>query len=156
MRQPQGDRQSYLPRFIVHGWHFEIKSDGDVRIADYNRPVSCWQLLHLHLSFHPMTRSHKTSPATAICSRREGAIFWARTPLGRDILSRLIYGSRITLYIVALVALTGTNCWLIRRHSGGIFGWLGRYRINAHHRYFSSISPPCSGACICFGPWCRY
>ena len=42
--------------------------------------------------------------------------------LGRDILSRLIYGSRITLYIVALVALIAPVAWLL---VGTVAGYVG-------------------------------
>ncbi|MDN5787624.1 ABC transporter permease [Pseudorhodobacter sp.] len=45
--------------------------------------------------------------------------------LGRDILSRLIYGSRITLYIVALVALIAPIAGLlVGTVSGYVGGWL--------------------------------
>jgi len=53
----------------------------------------------------------------------EGHIFGTDS-LGRDILSRLIYGSRITLYIVALVALIAPIAGLlVGTVSGYIGGW---------------------------------
>ncbi|WP_026479632.1 ABC transporter permease [Ahrensia sp. 13_GOM-1096m] len=53
----------------------------------------------------------------------EGHIFGTDS-LGRDILSRLIYGSRITLYIVALVALIAPIAGLlVGTVSGYVGGW---------------------------------
>lgn len=54
----------------------------------------------------------------------ENGFFLGSDSLGRDILSRLIYGSRITLYIVALVALLAPIVGLfIGTAAGYIGGW---------------------------------
>lgn len=55
----------------------------------------------------------------------EGGYILGSDSLGRDILSRLIYGSRITLYIVALVALMAPIVGLLVGTAAGYLGgWL--------------------------------
>ena len=55
----------------------------------------------------------------------EGGYILGSDSLGRDILSRLMYGSRITLYIVALVALMAPIVGLLVGTAAGyIGGWL--------------------------------
>ena len=57
-----------------------------------------------------------------LLSPGEGGFLLGTDELGRDILSRLIYGARITLYIVVLVAITAPVVGLV---VGAIAGYLG-------------------------------
>ena len=84
-------------------------------------------LLVLMAIFAPLISPH--DPFEQTLSNRlqplwsEGHIFGTDS-LGRDLLSRLIYGSRITLYIVALVALIAPIAGLlVGTVSGYVGGW---------------------------------
>ena len=70
---------------------------------------------------------------------------------GRDILSRIIFGARITLAIVVMVALTAPVFGLIVGTVSGYFGGRVDHGADAHHRYFPVVSKPGPGACLCCG-----
>ena len=69
--------------------------------------------------------------------------------LGRDILSRLIWGARITLYIVALVAMIAPIVGLLVGTVSGYVGRLGRHHADAGDGYFPCVPAPCAGAGLC-------
>ncbi len=63
--------------------------------------------------------------AARLSAPGEGGYILGSDSLGRDILSRLIYGSRITLYIVALVALMAPIVGLfVGTAAGYLGGWI--------------------------------
>ena len=78
--------------------------------------------------FAPMLAPH--NPFTQDLAARltppgEGGYILGSDSLGRDILSRLIYGSRITLYIVSLVALMAPIAGLfVGTAAGYLGGWI--------------------------------
>ena len=75
------------------------------------------------------------------------ATHWFGTDeLGRDILSRTLYGARVTLTIVALGL--GRRCphRPRRRHRRRLYRRLGRCRADAHHRHLPRLSAARAGA----------
>ena len=104
---------------IYHGW-IEFKAN---RLAMFGLFILICLLLTA--VFAPLLSPH--DPFEQNLSNRlaplgtEGHIFGTDS-LGRDILSRLIYGSRITLYIVGLVALIAPVAGLF---IGTVAGYLG-------------------------------
>jgi peptide/nickel transport system permease protein len=77
----------------------------------------------------PVVATH--DPIAQILSQRllpplTGGHILGTDELGRDIWSRIVYGSRVTLYIVALVAVTAPLFGLIIGTAAGYFGrWVG-------------------------------
>ena len=59
---------------------------------------------------------------------------------GRDILSRLIYGSRLTLYVVILVAIIAAPIGLLVGTDRRLCRRLGQFRPDAHHRHLPGVS----------------
>jgi peptide/nickel transport system permease protein len=85
--------------------------------------------LLLMAAFAPLLATH--DPNAQNLSTRllpPGAGHWLGTDeLGRDVWSRLVYGSRVTLYVVALVALTAPVLGLvIGTVAGTLGGWTDR------------------------------
>jgi peptide/nickel transport system permease protein len=78
--------------------------------------------------FAPVLASHdpfEQNLAARLMPPGEGGYILGSDSLGRDILSRLMYGSRITLYIVTLVALMAPIVGLLVGTAAGyIGGWL--------------------------------
>ncbi|WP_294645609.1 nickel transporter permease [uncultured Aureimonas sp.] len=86
-------------------------------------------ILLLMAAFAPLLATH--DPNAQNLSTRllpPGAGHWLGTDeLGRDVWSRLVYGSRVTLYVVALVALTAPVLGLvIGTVAGTLGGWTDR------------------------------
>ena len=75
-----------------------------------------------------------------------GGIWLGTDDQGRDILSRLIYGSRLTLLVVVLVAIIAAPIGLLGRHRRRLCRRLGRCGADAHHRYLPCVSEAGSGA----------
>ena len=65
---------------------------------------------------------------------------------GRDILSRLIFGSRITLFVVILVAILAAPIGLAVGTVAGYSGGLDRRRADAHHRHLPRVPAAHPGA----------
>jgi peptide/nickel transport system permease protein len=61
-------------------------------------------------------------PAHTAAAAAVGAHWFGTDDQGRDILSRIIHGSRITLYVVVLVAVLAAPVGLAGRHGGGLCG----------------------------------
>ncbi|ALN72461.1 nickel transporter permease [Aureimonas sp. AU20] len=129
------------------GWLGWLTSDSP-RSRFQARAVSLWQgwltlrsnalamiglalivLLLLMAAFAPWLATH--APNIQNLNTRllpPGAGHWLGTDeLGRDVWSRLVYGSRVTLYVVALVALTAPVLGLvIGTVAGTLGGWTDR------------------------------
>ena len=65
---------------------------------------------------------------------------------GRDILSRIIFGSRITLFVVVLVAILAAPIGLAVGTVAGYSGGLGRRGADAHHRHLPRVPAAHPGA----------
>ena len=111
-------------------------------------------LLHHHRA---SARRRLRRRAVALFARRRrsrgsrllppSAAHWLGTDdQGRDILSRLIYGSRLTLYVVILVAVIAAPIGLHRRHRRRLCRRLDRRRADAHHRHLPGLPEAHPGA----------
>ncbi len=67
-------------------------------------------------------RARRAKSGATVCSRRNAAHWLGTDELGRDILSRLIYGARVTLGIVALVSVVTAPVGLVLGCAAGYFG----------------------------------
>ncbi|VTN10297.1 Probable D,D-dipeptide transport system permease protein ddpC [Raoultella terrigena] len=94
--------------------------------------------------YHPLVQDLNNALAAP------NAQHWFGTDeFGRDIFSRLVYGSRITLYIVLLVSVTVGPLGLLLGVSRRLLWRQGGYGADARHRYLYLLPEPGAGAGLC-------
>ena len=93
-----------------------------------------------------LARSSAATCAPSACCRR-ATTFWLGTDdQARDIFSRIVYGSRLTLLVVVLVAIIAAPIGLAGRHHRRLSRRLGRCGADAHHRHLPRLPAPGPGA----------
>ena len=119
---PTSPRQARLGRFYV-GW-LELSGNGLAMVG-----LGIIVILLLMALFAPLLATH--SPVAQILTDRlqpPSAEHWLGTDaLGRDIYSRIVYGSRLTLYIIGIVAIVvGPVGLMVGTVAGYMGGWVDR------------------------------
>ncbi len=118
------------------------QSAGHAGAADLHRPGR-------HGDLRAAGRAHRSArrrPAASACCRRASEYWLGTDQQGRDIWSRIVYGSRTTLLIVFMVAITAAPIGIVIGATAGYLGGWIEARADAPDRCVPGLSQAGAGA----------